>query len=152
MYALDFSLTLKKHSIKFGMTGCYTKLNLIYWTLLPSNTILPFKQDELCPNWKLSVLGPLLYILFTRDFPTSPQSTLEYFADFFDELCKASTTQLATLHIQHLTHASVNWSVPNKSTVVRFANLRNCLHTDQVHINVTGVQVATTSLVKYLGL
>ena len=100
------------------------------------------------------VLGPLLYILFTQDFPTSPHITLAHFADDIAALSKTSTSQLVAFHIQLLAHAieewCVNWRVSvnsNKLTLAQIAYLRN---TDQVQIIMNYVRVPTTSTVKYL--
>ena len=56
-----------------------------------------------------NVLGPFLYILFTRHFPTSPHITLAQFADGIAVLCKATTSQLAAFRVQNLAHLIEDW-------------------------------------------
>jgi hypothetical protein len=85
-----------------------------------------------------------------------PHIILAQFADDITALCKASSSQLAALHIQNFAHAihdwCANWRVsinPTKSKLVQFTYLRNI---EQLLININDVPVPTASLAKYLGV
>jgi hypothetical protein len=102
-----------------------------------------------------SVLGPLLYQIFTADIPTRHDTVIATFADDTAIMASNETPQTASQSLQtHLNQPETwlsNWGVKvneTKSMQVTFTNRR----TDCPVVSINGTQLPVTHKVKYLGL
>jgi hypothetical protein len=102
-----------------------------------------------------SVLGPLLYLLFTVDMPTRQDTILATFADDTAIMASNEDPHVATHTLQ--THLNMfeawlrDWRVQvneTKSVQVTFTNRK----IDYPHVTLYGIQLPVKQEVKYLGL
>jgi len=103
-----------------------------------------------------SVLGPILYNLYTADIPTTVDTTIATFADDTAVMASNESQAEASEHLQvALDHISVwtrRWRIKlneTKSVHVTFTNRRKDLHY-QVYLN--DIPVPQSETAKYLGL
>ena len=133
--------------------------------ILPTITILCFKQDVLSKNWKLTVYFPPYQIWCATRKSLSGHfiyTQLSYLTTHYTcTLCRRHCCTLQSLEkpvgsTSHPTFSTCNRKMvcqlaisvnPNKWTLVQFTYLRN---TYRVHINFNDVRVPTVSSVKYL--
>jgi hypothetical protein len=102
-----------------------------------------------------SVLGPLLYLLYTTDLPTSPTTTIATFADDTTVLATDSDPAVASQKLQtHLLAIQLwlqKWRMPaNALKSVHVTFTRRSGTCPPVHTN--NVQLPCEDHVKYLGL
>ena len=102
-----------------------------------------------------SVLGPLLYLLFTADIPTRPDTILATFADDTAIMTSNedpySATRTLQNHLNMLEAWLSDWRVKvneTKSVQVTFTNRK----IDCPHVTLYGTQLPVKTEVKYLGL
>ncbi|PSN29591.1 putative RNA-directed DNA polymerase from transposon X-element, partial [Blattella germanica] len=103
-----------------------------------------------------SVLGPLLYHIYTSGLPNSDNLTIAQFADDIAILSRGNTNHQATLNLQNYIQKLVQWNKnwrtsmnPNKSTLITFTYLRNGISGP---ILLNGQPVPLNTEVKYLGI
>ncbi|BES99548.1 Reverse transcriptase (RNA-dependent DNA polymerase) [Nesidiocoris tenuis] len=103
-----------------------------------------------------SVIGPVLYVIFSSDFPSDTELTIAHFADDVAILSKQANCRLAAEELQRMTARIDDWCKkwrvrvnPTKSNVVRFTYLRKV--TDET-IQLQGTAVPVSTSVRYLGL
>jgi hypothetical protein len=104
---------------------------------------------------KGSVLGNLLYVLYTADLPTSPDSFTATFADDTAVVATESDTASASQKMQTTLLAIKSWLrdwriKANETKLVRVTFTTKREKCPSVHIN--DVQIAQENHVKYLGL
>ena len=56
-----------------------------------------------------SVLGPILFVLYTADFPTTPNTTTGTFADDTVILATHDDPKIAAQHLQHHLNLTQDW-------------------------------------------
>lgn len=102
-----------------------------------------------------SVLGPILYLLYTRDLPNIKEATIATFADDTAIMATGSDIQEATDKLQKAANVVNNWTKrwriklnESKSTHINFTNLT--INTIPVEINSQQIPYANTA--KYLGM
>jgi len=102
-----------------------------------------------------SVLGPILYVLYTADIPVSPVVSNLVFADDTALLSTSSDLTTATQRVQaHLDNIFIwatRWKIkinPTKSAHINFTTR----HTADLPIFACGDKIPTKEVVKYLGL
>jgi hypothetical protein len=102
-----------------------------------------------------SVLGPLLYLLFTADLPVSPETTSATFADHTTVIATDNDPAIASNKLQTNLVAIESWLAKwrmkangPKSAHITFTTRRGTW--PPVHIN--NVKLLQTEEVKYLGL
>lgn len=101
-----------------------------------------------------SVLGPILYLLYTRDMP-STDATIATFADDTAILATAENITDSTNKLQRATNKIYNWTKKwriklneNKSTCINFTNLR----VEHIPIMINSQKVPYANTAKYLGM
>jgi hypothetical protein len=102
-----------------------------------------------------SVLGPLLYLLYTADLPTSPESTTATFANDTAVVAMESDPAIASQKLQTDLLAIQNWFKKWRMNANEFKSIYVIFSTRRemcplVHIN--NVQLPQEDDVKYLGL
>jgi len=102
-----------------------------------------------------SVLGPLLYLIFTADIPTRNDTTIATFAHDTAILASNEDPQTASqsleTHLNHLATWFNTWCIKvneTKSVHVTFTNRR----IDCPIVTINGTQLSVQTEVKYLGL
>lgn len=102
-----------------------------------------------------SVLGPILYVLYTADISISPLVSNSIFADdteFLSTSLKLSAaTQAAHTHLDHILEWAASWKIqinPAKSAHINFT-MRYFV---DLPIFASGEKILTKEIVKYLGL
>lgn len=102
-----------------------------------------------------SVIGPILYLLYTRDLPEPDRATVATFADDTAILTVNDSIEEATTNLQRSLNKVVKWTRKwrvtlneTKSVHVNFTNQK--IHRLPVYIN--GKQVPHANTAKYLGL
>lgn len=102
-----------------------------------------------------SVLGPILYSLFTSDLPTSPDTEIATFADDTAILASDEHPSLASSKLQDHLHLVEQWikkwrmkANPNKSTQITFTTRRETCPP----VTLNNTQIPQKDTVKYLGV
>ena len=102
-----------------------------------------------------SVLGPMLYLFFTADFPTTDRTTIATFADDTGLIATHSDPLIASQHLQahlDLLHEWFDtWRIcinQAKSSHVTFTTTRAVCP----RVTINNVQIPVHTTVKYLGL
>lgn len=102
-----------------------------------------------------SVLAPLLYLIYTSDFPSSDQVTIAQFADDVAILSTGTFESSATKlqrYVEQVEDWCSKWRVkmnPQKSTIVRFTNKTKVIN---YTVRLSGVEIPQAESVRYLGL
>lgn len=102
-----------------------------------------------------SVLGPLLYLIYSSDTPTTENTLIATFADDTAILATSETPQLAAEHLQHHLDLIQEWTNKwritvnsEKSTQITFTNRR--LVCPQTRLN--NIPIPMKTEIKYLGM
>lgn len=102
-----------------------------------------------------SVLGPILYLLYMHDVPTSSTSTTATFADDTGYLAVEETVEDSTNELQSILNKFVTWTKTwriklneSKSTHIVFTNkkIKHC------PIFINGIKIPHANTAKYLGM
>jgi hypothetical protein len=120
------------------------------------------KHEDSYPELKLikadvpqgSVLGPVLYLLYINDVPTTSNSTMATFADDTEVMAIGETVYISTRKLQSAVNKVAIWTRKwrikldeSKSVHIDFTN--NKIIQQPIFINGTKVPYANTA--KYLG-
>lgn len=102
-----------------------------------------------------SVLGPILYLLYTRDLPNPTDATIATFADDTAILAMGSNINESTNKVQCATDKIINWTKKwrtqlNESKSIHINFTYKNIHYIPVNINLNIVPYANTA--KYLGM
>ena len=104
-----------------------------------------------------SILGPLLYLIYTSDFPTSDQLTLAQYADDVAALCRADDPMRAEETLQEFMRLVERWCLKwrvvmnvGKSALINFTLRRRRTISTTVILN--GEPIPVVESVRYLGL
>lgn len=102
-----------------------------------------------------SVLGPILYVLYTADVPISPLVSNSIFADdtalLSTSLELSAATQATQTHLNRILEWATSWKIrinPAKSAHINFT----MRHSVDLPIFASGEKIPTKEVVKYLGL
>jgi hypothetical protein len=102
-----------------------------------------------------SVLGPVLYLLYINDMPTTSNSITATFADDTAVLAVGETVETSTKKLQSAVNKVATWTTKwrielneSKSVHIDFTNKR----ITQQSIFINGAQVPYTNTAKYLGM
>lgn len=102
-----------------------------------------------------SILGPVLFLLYTSDVPTPLNSVIATFADDTAVLTVADNAVESTKLLQRAVNEVVRWTINNKislnttkSVHVDFTNKQKTYHP----IEISGKQVPYSNTAKYLGM
>lgn len=102
-----------------------------------------------------SILGPILYLLYTSDLPITNEGTIATFADDTAILATGDNIEEATNKLQRATNEVCNWTKrwriklnETKSTHINFTNKK--INWKPIEINSQQVPYANTA--KYLGM
>jgi hypothetical protein len=102
-----------------------------------------------------SVLGPLLYLFFTADLPTTVHTTIANFADDTGLIATHSGPLVASLHLQSYLDLLQEWFDTWRIKI----NQEKCSHVTFTttravcpHVTMNDVQIPARTNVKYLGL
>lgn len=106
-----------------------------------------------------SVLGPVLYLVYTNDMPTVPGVTLSLYADDAMFLCRSMRPSRAAdvmqLQMDHLSPWLEKWRIAinaDKSTAVCFRKRRRMPTTLPTQVTLDGVPITWKQECKYLGV
>jgi len=102
-----------------------------------------------------SIFGPLFYVLYTSDLPTSRETTLGTFADDTAIFATHEDSTIALLNLQEHSHIIEKWLKKwnvkvneSKSSYITFTLRKgHCLA-----VNINQTIIPQTEVVKYLGL
>ena len=105
-----------------------------------------------------SVLGPVLYLLFTADIPT-PREKHEMIATFADDTVLLSSNKdikIAVANLQHLLNSTLNWfqnwgiQINSDKTIQVFYTNKKI--TDHQRLLINNAPILTDTKAKYLGM
>lgn len=106
-----------------------------------------------------SVLGPLLYIIYTSDFPKVDNCTYAYFADDSAILCSGllATNILSSIQtaLDRIDEFSKKWKIKinaEKSQAIFFTKKRKTCYTPQTNLKMNGRDITWSRSVRYLGV
>jgi hypothetical protein len=102
-----------------------------------------------------SVLGPILYILYTSDLPTTPDTVIGTFADDTAILASDHNITIAASYIQEHLHQLQLWMNKwrvkvneDKSTHVIF----QLKHGDSPTVRINNIVISQKNTIRYLGI
>jgi hypothetical protein len=96
-------------------------------------------------------MGPLLYVIYTADLPTTNNTTIATFADDTALLSANNDPVVASQHLQHHLNLLSKWKIKiNQTKSVQVTLTTKCVTCPQVTIN--NIQIPVQTEVKYLGL
>jgi hypothetical protein len=102
-----------------------------------------------------SVLGPVLYLIFTSDIPQHAETTVATFADDIAILAVGADVEEATKKLQHAADSIINWTKQwliklnaDKSKHVNFSNQR-CRYLPET---MNGKIIPSSQMARYLGM
>jgi hypothetical protein len=102
-----------------------------------------------------SVLGPLLYLLYTADLPTTNNTTIATFADDTALLATNSDPALASQQLQYHLDLQQGWSYKWKMKINQRKSSQMTITTKRMNcppVTVNNIQIPVQREVKYLGL
>ncbi len=103
-----------------------------------------------------SVLGPILYLLYTRDIPPMEESTIATYADDTAILAVGNNVVEATNKLQTSINTVSNWMkkwrIKLKETKSVHVNFTNKTNFNRIPITINTKQVAYANTAKYLGM
>ena len=102
-----------------------------------------------------SVLGPLLYLIYTSDLPTTDKTNIATFADDTAILSTSRDPQLASQHLQNHLDLFQQWATAWKITINQAKSVQTTFTTRKTtcpQVSIQNTPIPVQSEVKYLGL